>query len=158
MVMGAVYVSPPSFEVVTTCRLGYFGESAFSVQNTSTVPSEATVIWPVSRKPCGVLLLAALSCRGLLHVMPSSSEWTTKIFTLPLPAQLLQNCAQLKWRRPKWGLPAILSTAIQGWSTNLPLLAGAATTGSAQVSPSSCVRETVPSSPPDSGNGSAREP
>src|SRR6266571_1295758 len=138
MVMGAVYVSPPSFEVVTTCRLGYFGESAFSVQNTSTVPSDATVIWPVSRKPCGVLLLAALSCRGLLHVMPSSSEWTTKIFTLPLPAQL--------------------STAIQGWSTNLPLLAGAATTGSAQVSPPSCVRETVPSSPPDSGNGSAREP
>ena len=72
--IGAVYVSPPSLDVVTTWRLGSFVESAFSVQKTSTVPSEATVIWPVSRKPCGVLLLAALTLTALLHVRPSSSE------------------------------------------------------------------------------------
>ena len=76
--IGAENVLPPSFDTATTWRFGYFPfESAFSVQKTSTVPSEATVIWPVSRKPCAALLLAALTWTAGAHVPPSSSECAT---------------------------------------------------------------------------------
>src|SRR6266702_6495087 len=96
MVIGEVNVWPPSVEMATTCRLGSLVESAFSVQKASTVPLEETAICPVSRKPCAVLLLAALTCTALDHVRPSSSEWATKSLTLPLPEQVLQKSAQLR--------------------------------------------------------------
>ncbi len=98
---GAVNVCPPSVDTAATCRLGYFVLSAFSVQNTSTVPALETVICPVSRKPWAALLLAALTCTGADQVRPSSSECATYSLTLPLPAQVLQNNAQFTYTRPK---------------------------------------------------------
>ena len=50
-------------------------ESAFSVQKSSTVPSEETAVCPVSRKPCAELLFPALTWTAVLHVRPSSFEY-----------------------------------------------------------------------------------
>src|SRR5215467_8922364 len=94
IVMGAENVCPPSVETATTCRLGSFLLSAFSVQNASTVPARNTVISPVSRKPWAELLAAALTCTAADQVRPSSSECAKYSLTLPLPAQELQNTAQ----------------------------------------------------------------
>src|SRR5712691_911364 len=94
MTMGEVKVCPPSCDTATTCRLGNLVASAFSVQKASTVPPELTAISPVSRKPCGVLLLVALTCTAGDQVWASSSEWARKSLTFPFPAQLLQKRAQ----------------------------------------------------------------
>src|SRR5713101_4420021 len=105
--MGAVKVSPPSFEVATTCKLGSLVESAFSVQKASTVPLEATAICPVSRKPWAKLLFAELIKTALDQVLASSSEWAAESLTLPLPAQVLQKTAQKRWTRPKCEPPGV---------------------------------------------------
>ncbi|SRR6266568_6324893 len=94
MTMGGVKVCPPSVDTATTWRLGSLVASAFSVQNASTVPLELTAISPVSRNPCGVLLLVALTCTAGDQVRASSSEWATKSLTFPFPAQALQKSAQ----------------------------------------------------------------
>src|SRR6516162_10757843 len=94
IVTGAENVCPPSVETATTCRLGSFLLSAFSVQNASTVPALDTVICPVSRKPWAELLATALTCTADDHVRPSSSECARYSLTLPLPEQGLQNTAQ----------------------------------------------------------------
>src|SRR5437588_5491177 len=139
MVIGPVNVFPPSFETATTCRFGYFVESAFSVQNASTVPSPETASWPVSRNPCAKLLLPALICTAELKVWPSSSECATKSFTFPFPAHVLQYTAQKTYRRPKCALDR--STAIHSWSSKFDLLSvEVASAGADQVVPSSWER------------------
>ena len=85
---------PPSVETAATSKLGRLVESAFSVQNASTVPLRDTASWPVSRKPCAVLLFVSLTCTAFDQVRPSSSECETYSLTFPLPAHEKQNTAQ----------------------------------------------------------------
>ena len=94
MVIGALNVCPPSFEVATTWTVAVWVVSSFSDQKASTVPLDATAICPVSRKPWPMLLLAPLTCTGLDQLNPPSLECATNSFTLPLPAQLAQKTAQ----------------------------------------------------------------